>query len=577
MRKSRIVILLAVAALVSTVSTSAYSAAIPDEQFTVQNPPTNDRYTGINLEDTQKNRFTLTELEARTADGTAYNSHLLSRTPCAKVGDTGCEIDKFFQYSTALAYCTSSLTSDCITSVFAKDANGNVVEGKFVESFPGETKYSFTGDPSLNLPPGGSTFIVDFPTLPHPGGTQYLVVANLVGAKQFGQSKFEISDFTAGIFAVSKVSGQFGIAEPETNADIRPDHTVGGREYKGGGSGFYNGVNAIKTPCIQATKTSCLISWPLALNVEFGMTIKLQTKLTGWIHGRVSDIDVAITKASDGDQVISVKGKPSVIPGVAAWYKKSDLPSGLQTQYKSDITVDSQGAGWPSLTGSSFGTDGLPYSILKEQFGYDTGSFNEILAWINAVSDKATFAPTVWSIRSIGSGEIARCASDQQSLSGFVTTNASMYVASPPTYNAAEGTLDYKVIAPHYLPDGTEFKGMYNLVIKSDVARCIYGFSAAPVKATISIVSADGTAQVATTVVGEKDGWLYLSAKNFTFSSPTVKVKLTQDPTTVVRAPEVPAKVIALKATKTITCAKGKSVKKVTGTKPACPSGYKKK
>jgi hypothetical protein len=51
----------------------------------------------------------------------------------------------------------------------------------------------------------------------------------------------------------------------------------------------------------------------------------------------------------------------------------------------------------------------------------------------------------------------------------------------------------------HYpLPDGKEFKGMYNLVIKSDVARCIYGFSAAPVKATISIVSSDGTAQVAT-------------------------------------------------------------------------------
>ena len=104
-----------------------------------------------------------------------------------------------------------------------------------------------------------------------------------------------------------------------------------------------------------------------------------------------------------------------------------------------------------------------------------------------------------------------------------------MYIASPPTYNSVDQTLDYKVIAPHYLPDGKEFKGMYNLVIKSDVARCIYGFSAAPVKATISIVSSDGTAQVATTVVGERDGWLYLSANNFTFSSPIVKVKLSQD------------------------------------------------
>jgi hypothetical protein len=153
-----------------------------------------------------------------------------------------------------------------------------------------------------------------------------------------------------------------------------------------------------------------------------------------------------------------------------------------------------------------------------------------------------------------------------------------MYVASPPTFNKADQSLDYKVIAPHYLPDGKEFKGMYNLVIKSDVARCIYGFSAAPVKATISIVSSDGTAQVATSVVGERDGWLYLSANNFTFSSPIVKVKLSQD--AAVAAPEKTVdKTVAKTITKktTITCVKGKVSKKVTAIKPSCPSGYKKK
>jgi hypothetical protein len=128
------------------------------------------------------------------------------------------------------------------------------------------------------------------------------------------------------------------------------------------------------------------------------------------------------------------------------------------------------------------------------------------------------------------------------------------------------------------LPDGKEFKGMYNLVIKSDVARCIYGFSAAPVKATISIVSSDGTAQVATTVVGERDGWLYLSANNFTFSAPIVKVKLSQD-----KAVATPEKTVDKTSAKsvvkktTITCVKGKVSKKVTAIKPTCPSGYKKK
>ena len=82
------------------------------------------------------------------------------------------------------------------------------------------------------------------------------------------------------------------------------------------------------------------------------------------------------------------------------------------------------------------------------------------------------------------------------------------------------------------------------------------------------MTSADGVPELATTVVGEKDGWLHLSANNFEFSSPTVVAKLTQD--------VAPAPTIAKKpASKTITCVNGKLTKKVTTA--ACPKGYKKK
>jgi hypothetical protein len=121
-------------------------------------------------------------------------------------------------------------------------------------------------------------------------------------------------------------------------------------------------------------------------------------------------------------------------------------------------------------------------------------------------------------------------------------------------------------MSPHFLPNGTEFKGSYDLVIKSDVARCIYGFSSAPVSAKISILSADGTTQVATTTFNERNGWMYLVARGFTFSSPTVRVKLMQEE----------AKPAAV-AKSTITCVKGKSTKRVSAVKPACPSGWKKK
>ena len=59
----------------------------------------------------------------------------------------------------------------------------------------------------------------------------------------------------------------------------------------------------------------------------------------------------------------------------------------------------------------------------------------------------------------------------------------------------------------------------------------------------------------------------------FTFSSPTIQVKLSQE------APAPTPTASPAPATKklTITCVKGKTTKSVTGVKPVCPTGYKKR
>ena len=123
--------------------------------------------------------------------------------------------------------------------------------------------------------------------------------------------------------------------------------------------------------------------------------------------------------------------------------------------------------------------------------------------------------------------------------------------------------------------------GNYNLQINSAVARCLYGFTDAPISATVSIVSENGENQVATTTIKESNGWIYLKAAGFTYSSPTVKVKFEQkapEVVTVVAKPAKPAKPAPVTAKKsTITCAKGKAIKRVTAVKPLCPAGYKKR
>jgi hypothetical protein len=94
------------------------------------------------------------------------------------------------------------------------------------------------------------------------------------------------------------------------------------------------------------------------------------------------------------------------------------------------------------------------------------------------------------------------------------------------------------------------------------------------------VLSENGEKQVAVTTVNEKDGWLYLSAKGFTFSAPVVTVKLSQEkavedliPTPT---PSTSAKPATMKKS-SITCVKGKTTKKVTAVNPKCPTGYKKK
>ena len=557
----------------------AQAADKPDEQFLVAAPPTNDRYTGVNLADEGYAKYNASLLEAMTATGTSRGSRILSKTACAKIGDAGCEPEKYFQYNALLGPCDTRLTTDCVSRVFAVDADGKEIQAQVVGAFPGKTKYTYAGDPSVGLPEGNSALIVQFPGITHQGGSEFLVSGYITGYRGFNEKQFRVENFNSSIIAISRVDGNCRAPEQETN--LRDDSTLQGRAMRQGGCNKGNN-NAATIACVMTSDTQCAMPWTLPRDVNFGVTFKLHEKVSGWLHGRISEAVATITTGSDNDQILTIQGKASIVPGIHAWYKKSDLPTPLKNFYSSysQVELNTNGAGWPSADGKmSDGPDGLPYSILKEGFGYYEGSFREVSAWIAAAADKASYAPTVWSFRTMESQQYETCMKGSDSLSGIVTTNSTMYVGNPPVFDRASQSLDYKVMSPHSLPNGDEFKGSYDLLIKSEVARCIYGFSNAPVSAKITILSADGNTQVATTTFNERNGWMHLVARGFTFSSPTVRVKLTQEGSQVA-AQEVtptPAAAPSTPQKKSIVCTKGLKIKMVTAVKPVCPSGWKKK
>ena len=171
----------------------------------------------------------------------------------------------------------------------------------------------------------------------------------------------------------------------------------------------------------------------------------------------------------------------------------------------------------------------------------------------------------MWNFTTIDANSLGnnKCLSDTSKLQGIVTTNATALDGTPPVFKS--GTLTYNVAGLHYAPDGSTLNlGAYDLVMRSETARCLYGWGKAPLSASVSVVNEKGTKSVATTVVKEtKDGWLKMAAYGFTFSQKTLTVRMTQ------------AKAPAVK--KTITCVKGKVTKKVTAVNAKCPAGYKKK
>ena len=483
-------------------------------------------------------------------------------------------------YVALLPNCTNPSQQDCIFSVSATDESGKVLPGTILDSFHTYNPQSFTGNSTVHLPSGGSSFLVDIPGAPHAGGSKYLIVAELDGDRDPGKLLFNNPSMQLGIFAVSLVNGSY---QPNTTpTDLTPP--------PGGPNGMapHSRNHPHLETCIGQSQTQCAIPWPLPLDLKFSVGMRLSQPLNGWFHGRVSDASVDVKSVGNNTEYM-ITAKPVIVPMVGKYSKISELPANLYDYYAKQPTPIGG-------TGKCQQFDN-EVSCLRQQTDFSQRGMEEFLLWLSFMKDTAISAPTMWALRTVRDGQDINqsCYTNSADITGIVMTNATNYLSGPPVFDKENGTLDYKVAAPHFLPSGKEFQGTYDLIINSKTARCLYGFSDAPVQATVSVVSADGTQQTTTTVVREANGWLYLAAKGFTFSSPTLRITMKQAPlkgesATPVEVPQAPVvapapipvaaatpatKIATKPVIKTVTCVKGKVSKKVTGS--SCPVGYKKK
>jgi hypothetical protein len=146
---------------------------------------------------------------------------------------------------------------------------------------------------------------------------------------------------------------------------------------------------------------------------------------------------------------------------------------------------------------------------------------------------------------------------------GVVLTNAAAYTPSAPAWNRSTGALDFEVASTHLKANGEANEGFYDLLLNDKIAKCIWGAGVTGGKASISVINADGTPQVATTTFAISGGWAKFKAYGYHYSKPQISVNLIQSP--------------SKPKSSTITCVKGKLTKKVTAVAPKCPAGFKRK
>ena len=513
---------------------------------------------------------------------------------CASLDDPKCSAAQNFIYYAQIPVCNTSADINCIEAVSAIDKSGKVYPGSFMRYFPDKAQNQFEGSPSANLPSGGGASLFSIPGAEGPAGSTYFVSFIMSGNISRGGSA-KLSSVHSRIIPVQLQSRQYSF--PWCLSENKLCNT-GWNKLDNAGSGYiWNESGSSGIGCADGSVGEGLCAQKQVYPVDFRFALKVRLSITpaGWMHGRMTNPEISIEK-SGSNTLLTVTANPIGVPTVYKHFMWADMPATLRNNYDpssgkyydpSTGKYINGGEGWANTISRS--SDYSLRAWTTAPSPYSSSAMEELNAWLPFVDNTATVVPQFWSFRSLTQRELQganKCFTDATALNGIVTTNATAYSPGPPVYDKDAGDLNYRVAAPHFIPNGTDaFKGTYDLVMRSEVARCIYGFSNAPIKASISIVSNDGAPQVATTLVNEKNGWLYLSANNFQFSSPTVKVSLKQEQVAATPSP-TPKETPAPSATPTpaaiakklsITCAKGKFTKKVTGIKPLCPAGYKKK
>lgn len=488
---------------------------------------------------------------------------------CNGASDPACSADKFpnggLRSLAGFYKCESESDINCISQLVVTDPSGQTQDAKFERYFPDAPQIPASDNPKLVYPKGGSPILWSFDTNE---GKKYIHSAGVTSRDWSSDGKEWVRPFVTFNFGLQPVTlnAEPNGVKPSLQATkyTLPDGTEGSRVEFVRPPNSSGGDGACRNWLVMDTGF-CLANSEFMAGYRYRVVFQMPPDLGFFLNGRL-DAPVAYTEPLGKNRRLVIEGAPATLFIVSGTIPKKYLTN--------EAVMAIKGARY------DFGEElaRVPSDIPPME-----NRFPDLLSvLLPYFGDRTTLEFKAWTLKS--SPTLGRYTNQctnggRGEMLGIISTNATAFNEDPPVLDPVTKIISYQVAAPHYAVDGkSENIGKYYMNMNANFVKCILGVGKVPAVAQIGITSSGQAERVSTVTVKTDKDWLRLNVDNFTFSSPKINVKFEVPESTPViqkktSATKVPSKI----TTKTITCLKGKATKKVTGTNPRCPSGYRPK
>jgi hypothetical protein len=526
----------------------------------------------------------------------------------------------------ALPLCSAEIISDCIEGLSYTNEFGATQEGIFESYVPityklsaplpntnvmretikyGPAQLSKFSAGSVSLDAGQSG-LWSFGNVSHSGGKIFQVTVGTdftINQKGVG---LDFSNFRASITPIKQTLDNFNSSQANnffTNGDVRPGNFNSNEEWV-----CFFDREVQQKYCQEKAEFTELGTFKIRIRLR---AVPSVTDAYPWLLARATSATIEARKLGGNVTLLELSAAPVVVteaeinyPGTLENYALGRKIKNLTNQDlgNTERFDESDFSGYSDTRGFANGTNRSAFRL----WTYSAGSSEDgFYLWKNSEGrlpePKPTSNRTMWNFSPINKyfpreSEIRKC-SVPNIPNGLISSNATVVRPNPPSWNSTEKTLEFEIASPHFELDGKVKSGYYAVAVEENVARCLWGQEISAAKATVTILPADGSAStiINTEVTKSSNGYFQFFATGFHYSANKVAIKLekSEEKAALEKAALEKAALekaalekaalekaalekAALKKT-SITCVKGKVLKKVTAVNPKCPSGYKKK